>query len=232
MEISQQVAGIPQLRKRGDRYKLRQARINYNANQINNSTNKCRKAWDMINSVKNVPKRKLSDNNITVDEFSNYFVDSVEQIRSKTHCSKISAGTFLSNVKQKNCVFTWRPVSNLELYQLVMDLSNSRSQDHYGFSNHLIKSIIHVILDPLVFIINQCLDQGEFPDCLKISKVIPVFKKGNTSIVSNYRPISMVPVLSKVIESVMLKQLMAYFEENELLYDDQFGFRPGNGESG
>lgn len=115
----------------------------------------------MINSVKNVPKRKLSDNNITVDEFSNYFVDSVEQIRSKTHCSKISAGTFLSNVKQKNCVFTWRPVSNLELYQLVMDLSNSRSQDHYGFSNHLIKSIIHVILDPLVLIINQCLDQDE-----------------------------------------------------------------------
>ena len=88
-------------------------------------------------------------------------------------------------MKQKNCVFTWRPVSNLELYQLVMDLSNSRSQDHYGFSNHLIKSIIHVILDPLVFIINQCLDQGEFPDSLKISKVIPVFKKGNTSIVSN-----------------------------------------------
>ena len=130
-------------------------------------------------------------------------------------------------MKQKNCVFTWRPVSNLELYQLVMDLSNSRSQDHYGFSNHLIKSMIHVILDPLVFIINQCLDQGEFPDSLKISKVIPVFKKGNTSIVSNYRPISMVPVLSKIIESVMLKQLIGYFEENELLYDDQFGFRPG-----
>ena len=66
---------------------------------------------------------------------------------------------------------------------------------------------------------------GIFPDKLKIAKVLPLFKKGNEHIFHNYRPISLLPSMSKVIEKIVYKQLYTYFVSNNLIYDHQYGFR-------
>ena len=67
---------------------------------------------------------------------------------------------------------------------------------------------------------------GIFSDILKIAKVKPILKKNKKTIMSNYRPISILPVLSKIIESVMYSQLMHYFSENKVFSTQQYGFRP------
>ena len=67
-----------------------------------------------------------------------------------------------------------------------------------------------------------------FPSQLKIVKVIPILKKYDNNIFNNYRQISLLPVLSKVIEKVICSQINNFFITNNLFYDSQYGFRPGH----
>ena len=80
------------------------------------------------------------------------------------------------------------------------NLENKTSSGHDGISNMLLKIIKHDISQSLTIIINQMLTTGIFPDAFKLSKVIPLFKKGNFSLLVNYRPISLLPTISKVFE--------------------------------
>ena len=81
-------------------------------------------------------------------------------------------------------------------------------------------------IDPyLRKLINQTFSQGEFPDCLEIAKVIPLFKPGSKTDVDNYRSISSLPVLSKVLEKIMYNRLIKFLDKNGILYENQFGFR-------
>ena len=70
------------------------------------------------------------------------------------------------------------------------------------------------------------LNTGIFPDELKIAKVIPLFKKDDPKLLKNYRPISLLPTISKVVEKIIFIQLSTYFNENKLIFDNQYGFRP------
>ena len=64
-----------------------------------------------------------------------------------------------------------------------------------------------------------------FPDEMKIAKVIPLFKSGDQCTISNYRPISLLPTLSKMFEKIVCEMLSAHLEQNNFLFDYQFGFR-------
>ena len=92
-------------------------------------------------------------------------------------------------------------------------------------SNRLLKSIKCEISKPLTIIINQSLETGIFPDALKVAKVKPLFKKGDNCCLNNYRPISLLPTISKIFERVMYTQLYYYFNVNNLLSEQQYGFR-------
>ena len=76
-----------------------------------------------------------------------------------------------------------------------------------GISNKLLKRIKHIIVQPLTLIINQSLTSGIYPGKFKISKITPLHKKDDRTIVPNYRPISLLP---KIIERVMPSQLYAF----------------------
>jgi len=80
----------------------------------------------------------------------------------------------------------------------------------------------------LIELINETLESNTFPDALKVAKVIPIFKKGDTTNLNNYRPISLLPVLSKVLEKVINKQLTKKLDELHLIDDNQYGFRSGH----
>ena len=66
---------------------------------------------------------------------------------------------------------------------------------------------------------------GIFPNQLKIAKVVPIFKTGDDTLFTNYRPISLLPSTSKVVERIIFNQLYTYFETNKLFYGSQYGFR-------
>ena len=66
---------------------------------------------------------------------------------------------------------------------------------------------------------------GVFPDILKIARVIPLYKDGNKSDVSNYRPISLLPVFSKILENLLHMRIISFLDKHKILYNEQFDFR-------
>ena len=78
---------------------------------------------------------------------------------------------------------------------------------------------------PLTELINLSFNQGKFPAVLKIASVTPTFKKGDKLDVSNYRPISLISNISKIIKNLIHKRLNSFLEKNNIFYLFQFGFR-------
>ena len=77
-------------------------------------------------------------------------------------------------------------------------------------------------------IINQSFLTGKYPDAVKTSKVIPIYKGGETDISNNYRPIPLSSIFDKIIEKLMHKRLYKFLQEHNILLHNQFGFRKNN----
>lgn len=118
-------------------------------------------------------------------------------------------------------------VSAEEIIKTVNGLSTSRSQDIFYLSNWFIKQIIFVIVIPLTFMFNLCFEKQVFPECLKLSKIVPTYKRGDRKLLSSYRPISLVPIFSKILESLMYKQVLYFFYQHNIFSSKQFGFQKG-----
>ena len=90
---------------------------------------------------------------------------------------------------------------------------------YIGISTKLLKAIKQEMCKPLTIIINQ---SGIFPDSLKIAKVISLYKKGDKPLLDNYRPISILPSISKIVERVMFNQIHVYFSSHNLYYNGKY----------
>ena len=116
-------------------------------------------------------------------------------------------------------------VTESQLCSIVMKMQPKRSSGLDNISNCLLRDLIHVIKYPLCISINKSLMSGTFPDLMKIAKVLPLHKSGDQYLTENYRPISLLPVISKVLERVVYVQTIKFLEENNIIYHKQFGFR-------
>ena len=133
------------------------------------------------------------------------------------------------------CPLTWMPparsnsfyltqVTERECLGYVRNLRTTKSSlDEIPVN--IFKQICPFLITPLVKIINLCFKNSIFPDCLKIGRVIQIFKSGNKTDPSNYRPISTLPYISKIFEMCLSVRLVDYFEKFSLLTEFQFGFR-------
>ena len=108
-----------------------------------------------------------------------------------------------------NCdtIFTFKTIENETVTSAVNNLSSKNSSGIDGISTKLLKIIEPTINKSLTLLINQVLKTGIFPDQLKIAKVVPILKKGDKTMFNNYRPISILPAISKVIEIIIFNQL-------------------------
>lgn len=118
------------------------------------------------------------------------------------------------------------PVTPITVSNTIRKLKPKASIDIDNLSTKLLKDISDNILIPLTHIINLTLETGEVPDKMKIAKVVPVFKSGDNKILNNYRPISILPVFSKVLEKIMNEKILSFMETTHQFYSHQYGFRP------
>ena len=89
----------------------------------------------------------------------------------------------------------------------------------------MLKALHTSITYPLCHIFNASLSEGTFPDRMKIAEVIPLYKGKDMDLMINYRPISLLITLSKLLEKIMYTRLYGYLETQKLLYPSQYGFR-------
>ena len=109
----------------------------------------------------------------------------------------------------------------IHIADIVKSLQPKKSTDVDGLSMYLIKKIINEINVPLAHIFNMSLSKGIFPDKLKTAKVVPIFKMGRKDLCDNYRPISLLSTLSKILEKIVSIQLTNHLEINKLIYKHQ-----------
>ena len=109
--------------------------------------------------------------------------------------------------------------------KIIENLKNKTSTGIDGISNQLLKLTKNVFVKLITTIINQMIVTGIFPDNLKISKVIPLYKAKDQTLLSNYRPIALLPSISKIFEYVLLEQITNYLLDNNMLSPQQYGFR-------
>jgi hypothetical protein len=111
--------------------------------------------------------------------------------------------------------------------KIISTLKPKLSTDAQGISTKMIKFVGNEIAAPLAYIFNLSLVSGDFPSKLKLCRVIPIFKAGNELECDNYRPISLLSSISKILEKIVAHKLINHLISNDLLYSHQYGFLPG-----
>lgn len=123
--------------------------------------------------------------------------------------------------------FKFMLVTVENMFKTINSLNNSKYLDIYGLTSSIMKICATYISEVLTHLFNECLIKGcVFPDQLKNIKVIPIHKKGDIKAENNYRPISIVPIVSKIFESLLQKQISEHFERCGIFTDKQYGYRP------
>lgn len=208
--------------KRQYKHEIQIAKKRINSDYIKSKNNSPKSMWEVINNCR--PKAHTSlDATINPDDFNNYFVNQAEVLVSQLQKIRQVPADFLNrNIKT---TFKFREVTFNDVREAINKLKNKNSMDIYGINVKIIKQIKNIIIFPLTHLINLSIKAGEFPNSLKIAKVIPIFKKGNPDDPGNYRPISLVPIIAKIVEWLLAAQIAEYFENNNLFINEQFGFR-------
>ena len=89
----------------------------------------------------------------------------------------------------------------------------------------VLKKMCNNYITAFIWIFNKFMEAGTFPKILKIGKITPVFKKGDSDVFDNYRPISMLPIFGKIFEKLIYSRLYSFLISKNVIYDKQFGFR-------
>lgn len=138
--------------------------------------------------------------------FNNYF-SSVGKNLSQNICPPGDANYkdyLLGNYTNS---FFLKPSYKTEVINIINKLKSSHTVGADNICSIIIKAIVNEIAEPLAYIINLSLTQGIVPKMTKIAKIIPIYKSGDKNDIQNYRPISVLPTLSKVLERVVYSRL-------------------------
>ena len=155
--------------------------------------------------------------------FNDYFVDIGRNIAESIGGNNANHLDYMTHINQPNSFF-FRPIDCHSTKKLIYSLKN-KSSNLNTIPGKILKSICDIISACLTNIMNRSLTTGVFPDSLKKVRVTPIPKEGDKCNLSNYIPISVLPVFSKVFEKVAYTQLDDYLENNSILHKQQYRFR-------
>nr|CAI5846074.1 unnamed protein product [Callosobruchus analis] len=205
---------------------IKSAKIANNDKIIKTSKNPIRAMWKIINKHRKIITKDECSPTVSPNDFNIYFSSIAQILVDSTSSDDLNPMLNLQNKMPPTSTFNFQQFSFNEVRDILNNIKNKSSCDIFGLSVKLLKVIKNLIVIPLTKLINSCVQSNSFPDILKKAVVVPVFKKGDKHDVSNYRPISLLPAISKVVEKCMAVRLTTFFEQHSIT-SSQFGFRAG-----
>ena len=214
-----------------------QSKNMYYLNRFNQCKGDTAKTWNVINNlIRNKSKssdipQKLETNTSTVTETKhilnslNTHFTSVGKLHSDHEIDYNHISSYLS-VNQPNSIILNNTTAH-EISKIISNLDSKKASGYDEISVTLLKLIKDIISPLLSELINESYSTGIYPNSLKIAKVIPIYKSGTKSTPGNYRPISLLSNINKIIEKTIYSRLIKYFNKYNLINDSQFGFRKG-----
>ena len=212
---------------------LRAAERSYYETKFRNMGHDSRNNWKIINKLissnKKCPNTEFTidgqstcDKSLIANKFHNFFETIPQTIGASLPQSRING---LAHINRQISSFFLPNSSPQDVLSIVKSLKNNKNED--GLLIKLLKlGDIHLstIISKLI---NLAISSGIYPNALKIAKITPIYKSGNSSVVENYRPISVLCNLNKIFEKYLYNKLTKYFTSFGLFSDSQFGFRSG-----
>lgn len=221
---------------------LRKAKRLYYDSKFESAKSDLKLTWKLINEViskrnnkPTMPSKLMLDNEALTnptkiaERFCNYFTNIGPSLASKVPQVDSSFSSFL--IENTNTPICLKLTDVNELRSICKSFKSGKAPGIDNIPIHIIKNCFDLIAEPLVKLVNLSLTTGVFPDKLKIAKVIPIFKTGDSDSVTNYRPISLLTSFSKIFEKVMHNRLSEFIERHDILYCCQFGFRKNHSTS-
>jgi len=212
----------------------------YYTSLFSNKIKNTKEIWSEINSLISVKKSKTknsvekllvndrseNDSRKIADAFNEYFCNVGEQLASNINRNNVNSKTFSDYLgKSVSNSFFCENISEGEVLSAINRLKNKKSCGTDDLPTFLYKKSVPLLCQPLAFLFNLSVNQGIFPNCYKIAKVIPLYKKESREIISNYRPISLLNTGSKIFERIIHDRLVKFLEKFNLISEHQFGFR-------
>ena len=226
-------------------YSLKRSKANYYRTLLNESCDQPKLFWKNIKKVfstKSGNKETSStmkigdtitnDKSLIANGFCNYFTNVAKSLLNKVttvynRTWKVYDNEHMvNNINLKNSRFEFSNVSVSSIENQLKVIKTKKAAGPDNITATMIKDVSRELAYPLCFLINLSLQKGIFPSVEKVAKVTPIYKAEEKTLFDNYRPISVLNIVSKVIEKVIYMQLIHYLETNKLLNQHQFGFRP------
>ena len=219
--------------KREVKRELRLAEREFIAEQINKNPNNTRCIWKAIRSC--IPKKSTSsrsftkDDNTVANEFNSFFssegqitVDKIKSLANecKYHLTKTA---FKPRFHAESKQFFFKTVECKQIEDIIHFMATNKTPRIDKISDRVIKDSLSVISPTITSIINASFVSGTFPRVWKMAEITPIPKGGDHEKPDNNRPISLLPILSKVCEKAALNQVMPYLDSNQRLSTEQSG---------
>lgn len=222
-------------------FRVKECKELYYKQKLSDCAGNSKKQWNVINdilgnnsaqskieSILDTNGSKLTNMKDIANRFNHHFVNITSGLSDTLNCNNIDLSDLVVHRNEQSSIFL-TPVSNNELLKTIFSLDNKTSAGIDGISNFFVKNVAQHISPVLCYIYNLSLETGIFPKALKSAVVIPLFKKGNRDDPSNYRPISLLPVFSKIFEKLVKSRAMSFLKKTGFLSKTQFGFLEGTG---
>ena len=208
-------------------------------NNIERNAKNPKKTWDILRELTTgkkdqppIDKIKVNGKLVTdptqmSNEFNNFFTRVGRDIADSVEPVSKEPADYLPNPVTPPPNLILDNISQHQIVDIISAMDSKSSTDANGISTKILKHIKYQIARPLAHLFTLSVTTGVFPDKLKISKTIPIFKAGDHACCDNYRPISLLSSISKILEKIIANSLVNHLEINNLLYENQYGFLRG-----
>jgi hypothetical protein len=216
---------------------IRSAKQQFYKSEFSKYKSNTYKTWETINQVLNRSKLnkelpnhfningiKITDPQQIADDLNSFFTNIGPNLASSIPLQNKHSRDYLQN--HTNFKFKFTLINTEVLSKVILNMKSKKSAGIDNLSMNFIKTYSTILIPPLTILINQSLSKGVFPTKLKIAKIIPIYKKDDIHLFDNYRPISLLPTISKLYEKIVHLQFTDYLTTHNLLYNSQYGFRP------
>ena len=171
--------------------------------------------------------RGLTDGKDIANGFCDFYCKVGPELAGKIRSDRsLNYLDFLGDKVEESLI--WRPTTVREIEDACKGLTSGKGMGWDGVSPRVIKAVAEELAGSLSRLLNLCMLEGHFPSCLKVSRVVPVFKTEDPTQFSNYRPVSVLPVLSQIFERVIKVRLVEFLERHAVIIPGQYGFRSGH----
>ena len=203
-----------------------------------------KKTWELINRIRGKKRRqikplftidneKITNRRIIANEFNKYFVSLASNLnQAYNEIGELSVNRLPSFYdylpRSSSSSIYLHDCTPEEVSKIISELKNGKSSD---IPIHIVKRSSHIISTVLSVLYNECMKDGKFPNDLKIGRISPIYKKDNEELLENYRPVSTLAVFGKIFEKIIYTRLYSFFQSQNSLYENQYGFRKNHSTS-